>query len=359
MKDLHNRVDEEHKEMYIDGDGQGAISFMNLKALKDPDFYCLFIVDVEASFVICFGETQDKTEDTYNLVLIAFLDSMKGKRPIYVITDRDEAMRNAVNRLIPKAQHQLSAWHIAKNVVKNVGNIDVHRDFCHFIFAGFSVEDWKKLWHYTVAIHGLQDNCWVSSMCSKQDRWAEAYFRSHFFGVEQMRYNNLYDDFKSMNSDPLIGRNMRCLQEQVGAKFTHDIFLLIKDQIMFESKFVVADHLDYENRSSTLFVITQYGKSERTWHVTYLHGRPCIYFKCSCQLFESDGIPRCHIFTVMKTKLLTNFPESLVTQRWRNEASPEKTHLIRKSDNVSSVDIQLARYGQMMSDSSRICHSTS
>ncbi|XP_062005564.1 protein FAR1-RELATED SEQUENCE 5-like [Rosa rugosa] len=440
MKDLQNKVDEARKEMYIDGDGQATISFMNLKASKDPGFYCLFSVDVEgklcnmfwrdtvsmldynsfgdvlildstyktniygkplAVFVgvnnhratVLFGCALlvDETEDTYNWVLTAFLDSMNGKRPISVITDGDEAMRNAVNRLVPEARHRLCAWHIAKNVVKNVGNVDVQRDFCHLIFAGLSVEDWEKSWHYMVALHGLQDNRWLSSMYSKRDRWAEAFFRSHFFGgicttqrceamhrniktgvgkfmrlceflprmdktLARMRYNHLYDDFKSMNSDPIIGSHMRCMQEQVGAKFTHDIFLLIKDQIMFESKFVVADHLDYHNGSSTLFLVTQYGKAERTWHVTYLHGRQCISFKCSCQLFESDGIPCCHIFTVMKTKLLTKFPDTLVTHRWTKEASPKKTHLIRRSGNISSVDIQLARYGQMMSDCSRICH---
>lgn len=146
--------------------------------------------------------------------------------------------------------------------------------------------------------------------------------------VERLRYNLLHDDFKSLNSNPIIGDHMRPIQEQVRAKFTHDIFLFIKDQILFESKFVVVDHLEYENKSSTLFVETQYGKPERTWHVMYLHNRPIISFTCSCQLFESDGIPCCHIFSVMKAKLINSLPESLVTKRWTKEASPKKTNLV-------------------------------
>ncbi|KAM5578706.1 protein FAR1-RELATED SEQUENCE 5-like, partial [Rosa sericea] len=442
IKDLYNKMDAERRELMVDGDAQSTISFMNLKASKEAEFFCLFSVDAEgrlgnmfwrdtksltdynnfgdvliidstyktniygkplAVFVgannhratVLFGCAllADESEDTYNWVVMAFLTSMRGKKPISVLTDGDEALRNAVVNLIPEARHRLCAWHIAKNVVKNVRDVDVQRDFCHLIFAGLGVDEWEKSWHYMVTMNGLQDNKWVAAMYNKRERWAEAFFRNHFFGgmcttqrceamhrnlksgvgrymrlcevlprmdktIEQIRFNGLNDDFKSMNSHPVIGSHMRCIQEQVSAKFTHDVFLLIKDQILFESKFLVADRVRYENQGSTLHLVTQYGKPERTWHVTHYQGKPDLSFVCSCHLFESDGIPCCHIFTVMKTMNMTTLPEYLVKLRWTKQACTKNNSTLT-SGIMPAKDLQLARYGQMMGDCAQICHSAS
>ncbi|KAL6129454.1 hypothetical protein ACLB2K_072804 [Fragaria x ananassa] len=442
MKDLYDKMDSEKRELKIDGEAHSAISFMNLKAYKEAEFYCLLSVDVEsrlgnmfwrdtksladynnfgevlivdstsktningkplAVFVgvnnhratVLFGCALlvDESEDTYKWVLTAFLTSMRGKKPISVITDGDEVLRNAAVNVIPESRHRLCAWHIAEDVVKNVRDVDVQRDFCHLIFAGLGVEEWESAWHNMVAMHGLQNNKWVAAMYHKRERWAEAFFRNHFFGgmcttqrckgmhrnlkggvgrymelcevlprmdktIEHIRFNGRNDDFKSMNSHPIIGSHMRCIQKQVGAKFTHDIFLLIKDQILFESKFIVADRLRDENRGSTLFIVTQYGKAERTWQVTRYQAHPDISFICSCHLFESDGIPCCHIFTAMKTMNMTSLPESLVKQRWTKQACTINTSGLM-SGMMPARDLQLARFGQMMGDCAQICHSAS
>ncbi|KAL6144835.1 hypothetical protein ACLB2K_055525 [Fragaria x ananassa] len=83
---------------------------------------------------------------------------MKKKKPISVITDGDDAMRNAVSNLIPEARHRLYAWHIGKNVCQHLKDVDTQNDFFHLIFAGLTIPEWELRWHYFVTMNGLENN---------------------------------------------------------------------------------------------------------------------------------------------------------------------------------------------------------
>ncbi|XP_062016390.1 protein FAR1-RELATED SEQUENCE 5-like [Rosa rugosa] len=318
---------------------------MNLKASRDPHFYCYFCVDQEGLLANLFWRDSkclvdynnfgdilimdstcktniygkplvvfvgvnnhratvpfgcallvDETEETYKWVLSTFIDSMGGNKPISVITDQDDAMRNAVVELIPDARYRLCGWHISKNVIGKIHHVNVQRDFMHLIYSGLSVTEWESYWNYVVAMAGLHDNPWVIGMYNKRERWAEAFFKEDFFaGVrstqrcEQMHRNMktglgkymrlyevlprldktmnrirervLFDDFVSVNASPVIGDHMSLLQEQLEKKFTHDIFLLLQDQIRFESRFIVDDEFHFPDLGSSVVTLTQYGKT--------------------------------------------------------------------------------------------------
>ncbi|KAK9912106.1 hypothetical protein M0R45_035980 [Rubus argutus] len=45
LKDLYNKLQGEKAEIMIDGDSQASITWMNMKAMQNPYFYCIFIVD--------------------------------------------------------------------------------------------------------------------------------------------------------------------------------------------------------------------------------------------------------------------------------------------------------------------------
>ncbi|KAK9912722.1 hypothetical protein M0R45_036571 [Rubus argutus] len=437
-RNLYNKLQGEIREVLMDGDAQSSVTWMNLKAMREPHFYCIFSVDEIgrlanmfwrdgqsltdynaygdvlifdstyksniygkplALFVGCNNHRStvlfgcallvDETEETYNWVVTCFLKSMHGKKPTSVITNGDDAMRNTVTKLIPEARHRLCAWHIGKNVCQHLKGVETQRDFFHFIFAGLTVEEWEAGWQYFVEMNRLENNKWVTDMYNKRDRWAEAFFRDHFFGgicstqrcegihrnlkegigrsmrlyeflprmektIERIRNCVLVDDYRSDNSEPVYGSHMSCLQEEIGKKFTHDIFLLIKDQINFESKFVISGRDVVPQTCASLISLTQYGKPERRWTVLYQPAESNPTFVCSCKLFQSDGIPCCHIFAVIKCEQLTTFPESLVNKRWTKEGTIKRTLL--SSSLVNDKYAQIARYGDLMSQCSKICH---
>lgn len=147
---------------------------------------------------------------------------------------------------------------------------------------------------------------------------------------------------------------MRSLEEEIEEKFTHDVFLLIRDQINFEWNFVVSNVDINTETGASLFMISQYEKPERRWIVSCDNDDMNITFLCSCQLFESDGIPCCHIFSVLKHRMRTRLPDSLVKKRWTKEASVRRTLLSSGLANDNAV--QLARYGDLMSTCAKFCH---
>ncbi|XP_050369199.1 protein FAR1-RELATED SEQUENCE 5-like [Argentina anserina] len=229
LRDLYNKMQGERKEIMIDGDAQSSIMWMNTQALRDPQFYCIFNVDEEGRLANMFWRDEqsladynafgdvliidstyktniyekplavfvgtnnhratvlfgcallaDETEETYMWAVTAFLTSMYGKKPISVITDSDDSMRNAVTTLIPEARHRLCSWHIGNNVTQHLEDAGAQKDFFHLMFAGLTIDQWESAWHYFVAMNELQDNSWVAGMYDKRERWAEAFFRDYF-----------------------------------------------------------------------------------------------------------------------------------------------------------------------------------
>ena len=435
-RDLYNRVQRENSKLMIDGDAQCCITWMNMKATRDPNFYSVFSVDEKGRLanmfwrdgqsytdycaygdVLVFDSTYktnmygkplvvfvgsnnhratvmfgcallvDETEETYNWVLTAFLASMKQKKPVSVITDSDEAMRKALDNVMPEARQRLCAWHVGKNAVSHLRDANTRADFFHHIFAGLTIEEWELSWEYFVAMNRLEDNSWINGMYNKRHRWAEAFFRDEFYGgisstqrcegmhrilkvgigscmtmsemmarmeksVARLRNRGLYDDYMSDQFSPVLKTHMLELEEDIGRVFTHDIYLLMRDQIFFEKKFSVAGRVVNEESGASAVRITQYGKPGRIWNVDFQPDMTNPTFTCSCKLFESDGIPCCHIFCVMKAENMTKLPPSLVKKRWTKEGA-----LTRKSEStVDGKSVQLARYGELMSMCARICH---
>ncbi|KAL6202361.1 hypothetical protein ACLB2K_026069 [Fragaria x ananassa] len=377
------------KEVVMDGDVQSLVTWMNFKAMRDPHFYGIFSVDKEgrlanlfwrdgqsltdynafgdilifdssekcniygkplAVFVGCnnhratvlFGCVLlvDQTEETYNWVITCFLTSMHGKKPTSVIINSDDAIGNVVTNLIPKARHRLCAWHVGKNGCQHLEDVDTQRHFFYLIFAGLINEEWESAWQYFMTLNHLENNEWVTSMYNKRERWAEAFFRDHFFGgicstqrCDQMHrnlgegidcYMKLYEVLPRMEKTIEQIRNQRGVHPTTGA---------------------------------SLISLMQYGKPEKMWIVSYQPYESNPTFVCSCKLFESDGIPCCHIFAVMKFEMLTTLPESLVNKRWTKEATVKRT--LSSSGLVSNMSVQIARYGDLMAQCAKICHMSS
>ncbi|KAK9932068.1 hypothetical protein M0R45_019318 [Rubus argutus] len=87
-KDLFNKLDVERRVNMMNGDAQAAITFMNARAIEDPDFYCKFQVDEEE------------------------------KKPACILTDGDDAMRKAIDE-------------------------DIRADFGDCIYSSRSVDEWE------------------------------------------------------------------------------------------------------------------------------------------------------------------------------------------------------------------------
>ncbi|KAK9938900.1 hypothetical protein M0R45_015612 [Rubus argutus] len=400
MKDLYNKLGNRHRPKSLDGDAQSVVTWMNLKGMEEEEFYGRFSADEEgrlanlfwrdsqsladynafgdvlivdstyktnlygkplAVFVGCnnhrvtivfgFALMSDEKEETYSWVFQHFLIAMKQKCPQAVLTDGDEAIRNVLQSLMPEARHRLCSWHIGRNIGQNVKDSDVQKSLAKLIFASLTTEEWEEAWNSIVAMNGLKNNLWVKSLYDKRERWAEAFFRGKFFGgmcstqrcegmhsklkkeigrytrlcevmprlektLGRIRNRVLADNFRSKNCVRVYDTHMRGIEEQVCKLYTDDIF---------------------------------YDRPERKWCVEYQvnGGKPIL--SCSCKQYESDGIPCAHLFCVMKSEMMTDYPKSMVMKRWTKEAGgttfsqklprkfPDKAAQVSRVDDIPNV----------------------
>ncbi|XP_028095867.1 protein FAR1-RELATED SEQUENCE 5-like [Camellia sinensis] len=119
--------------------------------------------------------------DTYTWVLETFMEVIDNKAPVFVLTDGDKAMGEAIRRVFPDVRHRLCNWHLGKNAVSNV-----HKSgFAHAFKQCMEMEaDAAKLedgWTRMVEKFGLENNSWVLETYEKRHMWAEAYMHGHFF----------------------------------------------------------------------------------------------------------------------------------------------------------------------------------
>ncbi|KAL6200011.1 hypothetical protein ACLB2K_029793 [Fragaria x ananassa] len=349
-------MDKLRKKSHRDGDAQAAMTWMNIRGLDSELFYCRHSLDEEgrlanlfwrdhqllldykvysdvlimdttyktnkkplvvfvrcnnhrATVVFSFALICDEREDTYEWVFQNFLESMEDLQPRAILTDGDEVVRNVVERLMPAVRHR----------------------------------------------HGLVDNVWVIDLFNKRERWAEAFFRGHFYSgmcsmqhVEGMhsklkldlnRYTLisemmprmersvnriwdrvLYDNFRQKNSAPVFETHMSGVEEDTCRLFKYDIFIMIKSQILFEKQFVI------------------------------IHRAP---FPLT-DTFELDGILCCHIFCVRKDQLVCRYPESLKKERWKKSVGDSTTAPCFKVP-VDNKVAQVARYSALVSEASKAC----
>ena len=140
-------------------------------------------------------------------------------------------------------------------------------------------------------------------------------------GLERLRDRVLLDNFKSTNLTRIYETHLLALEKFAFKTFTDDIFLVIRGQMHFEKKFsVTGRYPDWESRG-IMFYVKQYDNPLRCWAVEYIarssEKEDDESYSCSCQLFESEGIPCPHILCVFKSEGVTEYPKSLICERWR------------------------------------------
>ncbi|KAI8571684.1 hypothetical protein RHMOL_Rhmol01G0138400 [Rhododendron molle] len=319
-----------------------------------------------------------ETEDTYNWVLSTFLEAMDGKRPISAVTDGDLAMRNAIRNIFPDARHRLCSWHLERNAAKNVHIPEFVSNFTTLMQMECDVEEFENIWADMVSHYGLQTNAWVVELYRDRERWVEAYLLGHFFagmrstqrcegmnrylnrfvtvrlrlfefvqqyhrGLARMQVADAGAETATEHSTPVLITQLKSLEKNGTEVYTQYIFRFFQDEIQRASALIVARRVDEVERR--LYFVEMYLRRESNWTVQYypIDNR----MNCSCLMFESFGLPCCHMIVVMKYEHLSSIPPSLVMQRWTRSAQPptEQPNIGEISRSISHT----ARYGILSS----------
>ncbi|XP_020205881.1 protein FAR1-RELATED SEQUENCE 5, partial [Cajanus cajan] len=327
---------------------------------------------------IVFGSAivSNETEETYIWVLGQFVEAMKGKSPMSIITDGDVAMKNAIRKVFPNSHHRLCAWHLLRNATTNIKKPAFTKDLRKCMLGEYEIGEFRKKWSEMLNKFELHDHPWVIDLFEKRKMWCTTYIRGAFFGgfratsrceglhselkkyihpkinltvfvqqfnrlVSYMRYREVEADFASIHGDPILETDFHNL-ELSGAKcYTKEIFKLFRDQLHSSSLMRVIGCK--QTFGCCIYIVRKYEISHKQWHVSY-ESTPCD-LKCSCLRMESVGIPCDHILAVLVHLNLSELPKCLVLKRWTKVAKDEVKGNVSRHRWESEKD---ARYLSLM-----------
>ncbi|RVX07463.1 Protein FAR1-related sequence 5 [Vitis vinifera] len=266
----------------------------------------------------------DESVGTYKWVLETFLIAMMNRKPISVVTDGDKAMRKAIKKVLPHVCHRLCSWHLQRNAFTNVHIKDFTSIFARCMFMRGSAEEFEK---------------------------AKAYLRGKFFAgmrstqraILRIRQNEAKADFESNNSSPVLSTKLSILENHVATVYTKESFLKFREEMKnAELFFVVGLVSDVSMRAYTL---SKFRHPNLKWEVQFSPN--IVTLKCSCMMYESIGIPCCHMVVVMKVEHLEEIPKSCILKRWTKLA---KMHTRSAPENQTDNDMDwFVQYGLLSS----------
>nr|XP_011462177.1 PREDICTED: uncharacterized protein LOC105350884 [Fragaria vesca subsp. vesca] len=317
MKDLYNKLDQQRRTSLFESDSKGALSYMRALAAKDPHFICRFTTDLEDStyktnkplvmFVgsnnhrgsIIFGAAliSDETEETYTWLLRTFLESMNGKMAKAVLTDSDEAMRKAIETVMPEARHRLCIWHIGKNAFTHLKSEEKLKAFNRCVRKNQTVEQFERLWQEMIDELDLHDDIWIRNMYEKRDKFCQAFIGDIFMAgmrstqmcegmnkefkrvlskgkslvelvalvyrlLMKLRHNQERDEFIYMNSFPGAVTHLVDLEIQASSIFTHDVFKWIVREIKKKSFNTLKQGAECHEDGSRVYKLSVYKRPE-------------------------------------------------------------------------------------------------
>ncbi|CAB4286274.1 unnamed protein product [Prunus armeniaca] len=272
------------------------------------------MIDFERQQVVLDGDAQAAISYMNAKVLRTFLTSMKDKKPVSIVTDEDEAMRVAIDEVFPDAHHRLCTRHIMRNVNTN----GMHKNLKDGIGRGMKL---------VKCIPRIERS------------------------LLRLRNENVKDDFDSNNSHPFLRTHLRSLKEHAASIFTHDIYKLIRNEINKEAKLILMQPVR-NNEDPLVYTFSKFGRPDDKWTVVYYKKEQ--HMQCSCKLFESSGIPCCHMFGVMKCDHMDQILPTLIMKGWTKDAR-RRSEFVVKSDDVPNETIQIARFRSLRADFNKLC----
>nr|XP_027065566.1 protein FAR1-RELATED SEQUENCE 5-like [Coffea arabica] len=299
------------------------------------------------STIFCCALLSDERIETYEWVLNTFVEAMKGRKPVAVMTDGDSAMRRAIKNLLPDACHRLCSWHLHRNARSNIRCEEFNNRLYNLMARKCSTLEFENRWVRLVNECGVVENEWVKKLYRRKRLWAEAYLRGHFFAGmrstqrcekmnallneylnEKMRLYEFVRSFdlaiawlqhteskavhKSENTKPVLTTILSELEGSAAEMFTRNVFFMVRKHLNRQG-LLISEGWSEEGGSRTYYY-SKYGGHEISWRVDY--DRSMEKLICSCMKFESKGIPCAHMFRVMVVEGMNRIPEACISKRW-------------------------------------------
>ncbi|KAH0985123.1 hypothetical protein GBA52_012300 [Prunus armeniaca] len=245
------------------------------------------------------------------------------------------------------------------------------------VWEPFALDEFEKKWEVLRERASTpKQKEWLEMMYEKRDSWAESCMRGKFFGgmcttqrVESMnkyvkdylrkgvklfecipaidramlrlRNNTAKDGFNAKYSTLVLKTALTKLEQQASLIYTHRCFVLVRHEI--ESCSALTHDNVMHNFGGRVYVLSKYGEPHNNWTCIY-HSGENMRIECGCREYESEGIPCCHLFYVMKCEHLTEISPALIMKRWTKSAQTDTCmEFIGKGKDTTNEVVEIVR----------------
>ncbi|XP_058773776.1 protein FAR1-RELATED SEQUENCE 5-like [Vicia villosa] len=310
--------------------------------------------------------------DSFIWLFEKFLEAMGGNKPNLIITDQDPAMKIAIEKVFDSSAHRFCMWNIMKNVSEKVGvslnsNEEFNNKFKSCVWGSDTSENFEASWKSIMIEFGLQKNEWLSHMYNIRNMWIPTYFRdiflagvlrttsrseseNSFYGnflnptiglvefwmrfesaIEAQRHKELLADNTSLHSLPILKLD-RGLERHGRDIYTRENFYIFQNELWIGCIDCGVENINQNDGVDVLHIIDNSVPNGKVSEVVY--NVSDYSSTCSCNMFQSQGIPCRHILYVLRGKGLNEIPNKYILNRWTKMATNKSVF------NVDGKDLE-------------------
>lgn len=166
-----------------------------------------------------------------------------------------------------------------------------------------------------------------------------------------MRFKEMEADFGSVYRDPISVTNFESLEASAAKLLTRELFLLFRDVLHHASLFNVTDAR--QTAGHDIYKVMKYRISGKVWHVT--HYPTTNEFRCSCQMFESFGLPCPHVVALLVFLNSDELSKSIVLDRW-TKAAKDRFHGLQGDTSNFWDSHVIGRYVWLLEGCKELCN---
>ncbi|XP_056697333.1 protein FAR1-RELATED SEQUENCE 5-like [Spinacia oleracea] len=370
IKDHLNFVTRKKMKEIEGGDAQNVIDNLYNLQSEDPDVFFRFRLKENGKL------ERDETTESFVWVLQTFLKSMGHVAPVSVFTDQDQAMSNAILKVLPQTRHRLCLWHLIQNVVSRFGALK--RDtsfkdaFNHCLSGCVSEEEFERCWKNMITTYKLSNSKWFQRLYKIKDKWCTGLSKDFFSAgilssqrsestnnavcfkankntsltdffkifqetVHRWRRTEKQCEFNCTNSTPTSVFPMTGLLKHASEVYTLTLFRDFEfeygEAIGSFSNIVAMDgyKLYYE--------VYKENDTESKQKVTFDAAAQRI--ACTCKNFEEARWLCYHCIRVLHLHSIPRIPDLYITKRWTKQA---KADFWKKMDETAILSIQQNKF---------------
>ncbi|XP_021971368.1 protein FAR1-RELATED SEQUENCE 6-like [Helianthus annuus] len=274
--------------------------FTRIGTSKNKKYKMIFVpftgVDHHKKCVIFgAGMLYDETIESYTWLLNTFLAAHK-KQPIFVLTDQDASMKQAVSTVFTNSIHRLCMWHIMRKLPSKISN-------------------------------DILDNTTLRSSIHKLRDTNVLFDEDYIQIIDAQRHTQRDLEFKSDMSTPRLSTGLR-IEAHASETYTWSMFLEVRKEIymgMFHCMPIerpgTTDVKNYTVRhcKSNMSYVNEFEVSLNVLEQTV---------SCTCLGFTRIGYLCRHVFCIFRYHQIERIPSQYIIPRWKRDALPSVVHSI-------------------------------